>query len=717
MIGRASILTAAAFVMAAAVLADGNPQVVPLRVSVVRAGATQPASNESIPLRVSARGFERVIDVVDGVAEVLVPTGVVHAEPASDDYWSATTAVHVQTEGQTLAVSLVPAGTVRVRFLEPKELREPLRLLFERTSDGEPASGSSRCRHRSDAWLCTVPAGTFDLRLRATGFVTAYTWGTTVAAGKTTDLGDVRLQPGASVVGRVDVAKLSAAEVQRTTVTALAASERVPTPVSAPVNARGIFHLDGVAPGTYALKAGAPGYLGIAIPVDVIEGRESSLLEPLRLERPAALQFALTPPQTSAGKRWHVRLDRISEARREPAVATESAADADGQWLWRGVPGTYEMTVQTPEGDAVHWQRVALAPEGTLLAVPIDLEDVSGRVTLGGEPLQATLHFGSEGHYHRVTVRSDEDGRFTATVPRRTDPWRVTVVSDVPSLRRTIEVDPASFIEIDLPDRRVTGTIVDPQGAPVENAIVNLDPAGGDARIQVNATAGGLFEATGLPLDRYEISVDAWPMESDPVEVSFGENEKEKRVALVTRPARLLRGRVVSRGRPLAGAQVHPVPVGGARYARTYDTGEDGTFAASMPKDARLADVAVSLPGFAHAIGRVAIRPESLLTIQLQQNGGTMIADVPRSMFTAGGDRVYLAQGEARVDLWFASRWGTRKPLDDDRVEVTIPQMGPGPYQLCVLPPYALTHMEPFDESRCSSGVLAPFGELHLSVQ
>lgn len=51
-------------------------------------------------------------------------------------------------------------------------------------------------------WQCPpLPGTTFDLVLSAEGFIPQYRWETKVLAGKTTDLGAVKLERGASVAG------------------------------------------------------------------------------------------------------------------------------------------------------------------------------------------------------------------------------------------------------------------------------------------------------------------------------------------------------------------------------------------------------------------------------------------------------------------------------------------------------------------------------------
>jgi hypothetical protein len=685
----------------------------PLRVSCTFAGTERPV--DPVRLRVVAGPAQSIVSVPpDSDVELLVRPGVVSIEPESERWWSPVQAIHATAPQQTITVPLRAAGELRVRFGGTTPNLESMRMIFET----EDVSGSTGCSNRDTHWACRVPAGTVSARLRVPGYVSELFPETVVRPGAAVDLGPVSLRPGASVVGRVDLRGITAAALKEATVGAVRiGGDRARIVAAGRLSAEGSFHLEGIAPGLYELTARAPGFVGTPASVNVVEGRESELVAPLRLDRPAPLRLELVPPVGPGGETWHVRIDRLTDGR-DSEVASEQAASAAGLWTWRGVPGRYDVTVRNADGDAVAWTRVVLDPNGTHVTLPVEVDEIEGRVTLGEQPLHAKLFFGPEASYRSVSLVSDQEGRFRGVLPRSSEPWSVTVVSANPSLRRTVEVHPSRHLEIELPHRRIVGTVVDEQGAAIGDAIVNLYPEDADERrIQVQAAAGGIFEAHGLPAGKFRLHADAAHLESELVDVTVGEDEAEKHVDLVVRPINALRGRVTSASGALAGADIHAFPLMPVPSVRGVSSGPDGEFFAPLPHGAEWVDLAVSLPGYAHSMARVPVRP-AVLTIRLAQEGGTLIAEIPRWIFDPmPAGRAWVVRGESRLQLPFIGRWGVRKALANDRMEVTIPQMAAGPYRLCILPEPALTHTEPLDERRCASGVLAPFGELRLSVE
>src|SRR5215218_5246706 len=59
------------------------------------------------------------------------------------------------------------------------------------------------CPIRDGEWTCEVPAGRVDLRIAGAAIMPVYRWDERVEAGRTSDLGTLRLHRGATVAGWV----------------------------------------------------------------------------------------------------------------------------------------------------------------------------------------------------------------------------------------------------------------------------------------------------------------------------------------------------------------------------------------------------------------------------------------------------------------------------------------------------------------------------------
>ena len=100
----------------------------------------------------------------------------------------------------------------------------------------------------------------------------------------------------------------------------------------------GFFHIDGVAPGAYAVRAQYGRVLySPEIEVEVRPGREAELIDPVVLDYPRQVRVTITPASTPANKPWHVRLAKLIGEQHLDAV-TESNATTDGAWQSPRVP-------------------------------------------------------------------------------------------------------------------------------------------------------------------------------------------------------------------------------------------------------------------------------------------------------------------------------------------------------------------------------------------
>jgi hypothetical protein len=586
---------------------------------------------------------------------------------------------------------------------------------------------SSSCAVDRDEWSCVLPAGLHDVRLRAPGHVSIYLPGTTIRAGQVTNAGTVALRRGASVIGRVDVESPSRDRRARPSVTlqpyvAYAAPTSLERHRSLSrerivADDRGFFHFDGVTAGSYIVTAELPGHASATSMVDVVEGRESELAEPLLLQPPKTLEVSLMPPLDPDGKPWHVSFSKRTAERTLQRVS-ESAASSAGLWNWRGAPGNYALEISTSAG--VLWKYVAeviVDSSVTRVHLPVAAELIRGRVRLGDRPLKATLHFGAT---NGPAAESDDEGNYSVAVPpNEQDAWRVTVTNDKLGMNRHFDVERSGedgTVDIDIPAGRIAGTIFDERGDVPDVAIVTVRRSPDDGEfVQTRTRAGGVFEIAGLVPGHYVLWVDAGERQSDDVAVSI-DGAGERRLEVAVRPRQRLRGRVLSAEGPIAGAEIWVIPLQPVALIPGSMSREDGRFSASVSHGTREFDMVVSARGFAHHMLRAPYRSDAAMQVRLSQIGGTLTVEIPRSALRPPG--AYLVRGLARMPVVTFERWSiARKTRDRDHLRLEIPSMEPGAYTLCLVTPGAVPHTEPLDAQRCASGTLAPYGSLALAVK
>lgn len=241
--------------------------------------ATSPAKSSVrlvfTPIGLSAEGARSLTAAAPGEVAIDLPAGSHWSVAASArGQWARTELVDA-VPGSEVTVRLIPAGVVRAEIeMAPGETlpsEVALRVVSSPTASGAASAlrASEVCPVEDRKLACPAPAGTFDLRLRAKGFISQYRWDRRVPAGGELDLGKLTLRRGASVVGNVapparDFRFQDCRVELRPRLTAPAAErdqarsgERSEV---ATVNARGFFELAGVAPGSYRLTVRHPRY-------------------------------------------------------------------------------------------------------------------------------------------------------------------------------------------------------------------------------------------------------------------------------------------------------------------------------------------------------------------------------------------------------------------------------------------------------------------------
>src|SRR5262249_39087228 len=110
----------------------------------------------------------------------------------------------------------------------------------------------------------------------------------------------------------------------------------------AEVNARGFFHVDGIAPGSYTAVARQPGYAPARqVPLTVYAGTGLELRRPLVRAPPASLEVTLDPPHDPWDQPWRIELASTLELTQQIEPVASATVGDDGVWKQKGLaPGT-----------------------------------------------------------------------------------------------------------------------------------------------------------------------------------------------------------------------------------------------------------------------------------------------------------------------------------------------------------------------------------------
>lgn len=723
----------------------------------------QPIETSIVATAISSGGRETASEIrfdglkIPGSYELgLDPEYVWKLELVGGSVWAPPAILHAGE--RDLAIHAWPTGEVVGVLRTPADSEIPLRLALR--FETAPAARSLRggppieqaqveCGVTESRFACQLPQGVLDLRLRATGFVSHYVWNADVDPDRPLDLGTVRLRPGASVVGTVAAAEgmirpdsceialvpatsaspRSAGEEQRLAVAALRAE----------VSPSGFFHFPGVAPGAYTLLVAHPGFATAEIhPVTVLPGSETTLRDPVLLQRPAELELFIDPPTDAFGEPWMVELAAIG---RIPGILDSrgrAAAEPDGSYVKSGLdPGRYVVAVFDSRSQRVAWEEIEVESGGGAHFLELGLLWVEGLVTLGEEPLEAELVFGGRDAPVQVAMESDEEGTFGGFLPREGD-WRVLVqaVNETISTTVSVEVEPGedeiAEVTIELPDTRVHGRVVDRSRRGVEGAMVKVVEAAAGTIDWRRTGAKGSFELRGVSEGVLVIDASlADDLSSAPQVLAVTEGRSLPEIELVLEERTPLRGSVVSSSGPVAGASVVAIAkMAGIEppFARRPHAMTDalGTFSLAIPSEADRIDLVVLPPGFALTTRSLFADWRDPVEISVSEYGGDLVLELDKPLEWPGEPRApspLLVHRGVVLDAALLHHWATLKlERNEDPTRFVVPNLAPGAYSACwfTYPGFAR-----FLQTRgagalvpgeCVGGHLAPYGELRLSL-
>jgi hypothetical protein len=694
-----------------------------------------------------AQAIEREVEV-PGSAELDVPAGVAwQLETAGADTWSAPIPIPAEPgrRSASIRVALLPAGRLTGK-LEPPP-REPAPALSEvevrltpapdKAAKAPPEHATVRCPVAEGRLACVVPAGSLDLKLKAAGFVPIYRWSVEVTAGKARDLGPLELKRGATLVGRVEMDGSSAVSTacrvrltpqragglpQHASPAQVAADRRLgELERQARVNDRGFFVFEDVAPGIYQVAAVQEGFVEARLfPVEVRGGLETEIRNPLVLARPVTFEVFLDPPLDPYGARWRLELVSPTPPMEDsPLGSHEGLASADGRWLKAGVaPGKYVLWVEGKDRGRWASEPVEVWPGRPPLHVDLPVLEVRGTISLGSEPLSTTFWFGGKTGPESLRFESDARGHFSGLLPRE-GKWPIDVALSEGGVQRII-LDPievkklpgASYaaVEIQVPDTRLEGEVVDESGHPLPGARVETHAIGPPRNPDTFETDGeGKFAVRGIKPGPLAIQAELPPRSSGWVSASVEEGHPGPRLHLVAREQAEIKGRVASAQGPIAGARIAAWPgVGSAMVADIVDAVTDpaGEFSVRLPAGSGAVTVLVFAPGYALRMLAAAANPHAPLAISVEPAGGTLVVPADGA----------LVHGGTFAPVGMLALWLRMNGVPEDGKVLRVPNVEPGAYVICPPGPDYATLMKGGTPppGRCAGGVLQPYGELSL---
>jgi len=267
-----------------------------------------------------------------------------------------------------------------------------LEVRFEGTSpDKSHVEGSVQCPLLGDklAFVCYVPVGILNTRLRVHHHIALYRFGLAVTPSSERQLGVLRMEEGASISGTAELPRDIIKKPTDVIVTARpsGAHESGPQmilgamllPQSAPLEPNGWWHIDGLTPGEYAVSAKGPGllrsdeYLVIAR-----RNADMELMTPLVVQHPHHLALHVTPPFLD-GAPWRVTISREIVVGQAETIG-QSVLSREGRWQSQILqPGRYVVELRSPDDESV-WatERVEISSRDEHREISIASRHITG---------------------------------------------------------------------------------------------------------------------------------------------------------------------------------------------------------------------------------------------------------------------------------------------------------------------------------------------------
>jgi hypothetical protein len=527
------------------------------------------------------------------------------------------------------------------------------------------------CELRGKSWRCDVPESAKDLRIEVTGFSSAYYFD--FGKDELRDHVAREINPGASAVVSIRGPK----GWQENAVDVTAKDMKGMTTRPAQRIGPQTFQISGLPSARYSVAAGAKQLSTVPVEFLASEVREYSLGE-LTLRELGSLQLTVSPaPPAGAG--WTTRMLRPKGNDGMLEVVRRGATDDAGRWVADGLEfGPHVVAIADQKNAIVHQENVEIVEGGVVLGITLDQIPVRGTVSIGSEPLEATVQFHQAGA--RIELVSDERGSFSGMLPQegtwqvqvtpKTERQRVRVAAE--DLRRS--PDGAARVDIRLPDGRIRGRVVDDAGRPVLDAEI-LVMRDKEVVGTVLNDGEGNFEMVGVDRGSVVLTAFAGESESTPVEYSASESPAEATLVLqhdITVPGQV----ILETGQPVPGAIVRYMSgIGGLGEAVADPSGR---FELRAPAGSFL-DVATLAPGLPIRLQRITVARDSRALIQFSRTAGVGVIRMDLAP-----PWPYIFSNEAGVPLpaLFRPRAPGAPPAELSGAEFIL-ELEPGDYAVC----------------------------------
>jgi Carboxypeptidase regulatory-like domain len=651
-------------------------------------------------------------------------------------------------------VILWPAAAVAFDLKPPFGSKPPTSLRLRLSQPGEAAPAGTKaiqppaaeiaCPVANASVLCVVPAGEWDICAQAAGFVPHNFWKRSIDVGKTSPLGELVLQRGSALSGRVFTETAPADPLQarvevRPLVGLNRSSSGVPKElerlmIPATISEGGYFLFDALAPGAYSLTARQPGFESQESEITIDSGVDRQLPAPIVLLRPLRLTVLVDPPLDTAQGEWQIAV----MAQRRGNLRRLAAGSASREGIWQSgrlAPGPYSIQVRNRAGDALAWKDMVLARESQEFRIELDLVLVDGEIHLGDEPFAGSLWFGGQHGKERIATVSDTEGKFHVVLPHQ-GRWRVDVSGrgetvNVAGLEVTVKplrANRAARVSIELPNTAIRGTVRDSAMNPVSGAAIRLLPlARPDNTTATRSDIRGEFSIEGQSPGSYSVEATSGNRSSDLARVELVEGLLPPRLDLVLADRRRFVGKVLAGNQLLEGANVLGFPTGANGGLSTTavpqaHSGIDGTFQLDLPRDTTRVRLVVTELGFALAVTNVELAEHSgPVVVNLQQASGTVTIRPSQAKREGKSLPLILIDGQP-VDFPLLLGWAQANGAvaGPDEV-VSMPALPPGNYAYCEFLPdelfLVLAGAAMPASGSCSEGYLSSGGVLTLSAR
>lgn len=687
-------------------------------------------------------------------------------EVVADRWWCATTTRLVDTDRIAVPIAVWPAATVVgtlvapegenapdtvvVSFAPPFKIERSANRGFAVVPGGDPI-GEVPCPVKDGVFRCKVPAETLDLKVRCRGFVTIVRFAEPLAVGTMRDLGTLKLVPGATVVGWVKTAD-GPVDPARCVVRIAPALGGVPGSAEQQTRwralaqtmhptDRGGFTFEGLAAGEYTVAATHPGYVTVKSGRIVVTPKSDlEVKDALVLERPLSLTVTIVPARDPHGQRWHVALLRESDVPQVLDTLFNGDTGEDGVVTTGPLPpGKVLVQVWDSAHVRVAGRTHELTAAMTELTVKIERVNVSGIVRLGKRPLAAKVYFGRRFGAVSIEMESGADGRFEGVIPRD-GKWEVQVTSEDPAVDHVLRsvdltADKESHqaeVELALADGRVSGTVVDEDGAGVGGARISFLDMNAMTLSPFTSRAGGRFEIAGLAAGTYSLSAGdetpEGPRESPTSHVTVTDDGGAREVRLVLLRKRHVKGIVLGDGNPVPGARV--TAHGDLRHgiflaSEDVVTDASGAFELALSAESSTLLAYALAPGFAlKAFAIELTEGGERVTLNVSSVGGEValvLPEAPRPRDPKGPMWLVWQDGVV-VDSWLLELWAMQYQGRHGAAATNpvFPRVAPGNYRACWFADrdelIASAIQPPARGGPCVEGYLAPTGALRLDL-